>query len=345
MPRVFQRLTIPGFVCLLGGVAALVGSWINGNALAFLIGYTLIFGISFHWIVARICIQSLEIELIPLSQHNRAYAPFPFEARLLNKSKWLPVSHPKIKIVETGRKREITLKVPYTLSPGQTAKLSFHPQFGRRGKQRLIVVEASVFFPFGITESSKVFSQVSRPVFIWPESIPPPFEIIRDWEYQALKEQDSIPRISSQQLDPHRFRSYLPGDSMRRINWKLSAKTNKLIVTEDPKNAQAQIWFLINTHPSHWHRPVDFEGGIRLLASALEFGFKRGILAGISMNNLRISIRGHLDFKKAMDQISELEMDLSVDAHIPDLEKGEFLIHSGKKGVTIQSPKSRRIAV
>ncbi len=345
MTRVFQRFTPSGTVCVVSGVVAIVSAWFWGNALAFLIGYALLFGAVFHWFVARWCIQNLVIELTPLAQHARVYAPFPFEAKFFNRSKWLPIRCPAIKIVETGRKRETTLKMPHTLPPGQSVTMAFYPLFGRRGKQRLIAVEAYSRFPFGLTRSSRVFSQVSPAVFIWPELVKPPIEVLREWEHSPESGRTSSRRTPTDKVDPNRFRQYHPGDSRRRINWKLSAKISKLIVTENTNSIQANTWFLINTHPSHWKRPVDFEEGIRLLASALDFGFKRRSLAGIAINNSRISIRGHLDFERVLDQISELGMDLTVDPRVPDLNPGEFLIHSGKKGVTIHGPQSRKVAV
>jgi len=345
MPRVFQRLTFQGSICLLGAALSLGSSLLFGNALAFLIGYALLFGLGFHWIISRFCIQNLEVELIPLGTHARAYEAFPVEARLTNRSKWLPIRNLSIRTVESGRKRENTLQLPYTLLPGQTAKISFYPQFGRRGKQLLIAVEAFSFFPLGMTRSSSVFSQVSRPVSVWPEAIQPPAELFRAWENQPQTDRESFRRTTSEQTDPNLFRDYLPGDAMRRINWKLSAKTRTLVVAQNPDNAQVRIWLRINTHPSHWKRPVDFESGIRLLASALEFGFKRRILAGITINNRQISIRRYEDFSRTMDQISELGMDLGTDPHIPDLKRGEFLIVSAKKGVTIQTTSPQRVAV
>jgi len=345
MPRVFQRLTFQGSVCLLGAALSLGSSWLFSNALAFLIGYALLFGLGFHWIISRFCVQKLEVELVPLGTHARAYEAFPFEARLTNRSTWLPIRSPSIRTVESGRKREGTLQVPCALLPGQTAKITFYPQFGRRGKQRLIAVEAFSFSPLGMTRSSCVFSQVSRAVSIWPEAISPPIELFRAWENQPQTDRESVRRTTAEQMDPNLFRGYLPGDAMRRINWKLSAKTSALVVNQNPNNAQARLWLRINTHPSHWKRPVDFESGIRLLASALEFGFKRRMLAGITINDRQISIRSYEDFTRAVDQISELGMDLGADPRIPDLKRGEFLIVSSKKGVAIQTSIPQRVAV
>ncbi len=343
MPRVFQRLTSQGSICLLGAVLSLGSSWMFGNALAFFIGYALLFGLGFHWAISRLCIQNLVVELEPLSTHARAYQAFPFEVRLTNRNKWLPIRNPSIRTIESGRKRENTLQAPCTLLPGQTAKISFYPQFGRRGKQRLIAVEAFSFFPLGMTRSSSIFKQVSRPVSIWPEAIQPPTDLFRDWENQSEADRESLRRATAEQMDPNHFRGYLPGDPMKRINWKLSAKTSTLVVNQNPDNAQSRIWLRINTHPTHWKRPVDFESGIRLLASALDLGFKRRILAGITINNLQFSVRSYEDFNRAMDQISELGMDLGTDPNISDLKRGEFLIANSKKGVTIQTTRLQRV--
>lgn len=345
MPRFTQRLTQSGLLCLIGGIVAIIAAWKTGNALSFFIGYALLIGLAIQWLLSRLCIQNLKVDLEPAAPHARAYASFPFHVQIRNASQWFPVHSPKLKIVESGRHREFTLNVPQTLGPGQSANVSFHPQFGRRGKQRLTLTEAYSYFPFGLTRSATQCSQVSPSVKVWPERMPIPVELFQNWEYQTQSE--AMPRHSAavDAIDRNRFRDYMPGDSMRRINWKLSAKTGKLTVSENPNSSPTRIWLLINSHPSHWNRPVDFENGIRLLGTAMGFCFKRRTLAGVAINDIRIPIRSHSDWELAMDRISELNWEHNVDSHIPKLERGEFLVYCGKRGPRLIQGSGRSVAV
>lgn len=345
MSRVTQRLKAPGVVCGFSGLVALASAWFTGNALAFVIGYTLLFGLAFHWVVARFCIANLEIELHPLARRARAYAPIPFEAKLRNRSAWLPIRCPTIKAIETGKNRELNLLFPQTFSPGQSANLTLYPQFGRRGTQHLLLVEASSYFPFGFTRSSKAFSIVSNPVQIWPESTRIPAGLFRNLERHRESDLVTVRQTRPVRADPDRFREYQSGDSKRRINWKLSAKSRKLIVVENPNGPQAFIWFIINTHPSGWRRPVDFENGLRLISSALEKSLGRRMLAGAIINNEPIPIRSHADLENALDRLSGLSMDLDANSKIPILRKGEVLICSDRKGVVLRDWTKERVSV
>jgi len=345
MPRPTQKLTHSGLLCLTSGIAALIVAWETANTLLFFIGYALLFGLAFHWLVSRLCIQNLKVEMKPAAAHARAYAGFPFRVQIRNSSRWLPVHSPQLKIVETGRRREFTLDAPESLSPGQITNLSFSPQFGRRGKQRLNLVEVYSYFPFGLTRSAVRCSYVSPPVQVWPERTSIPVELFQNWEYRT--QPGALPQFSRaiDELDRNRFRDYHPGDSLRRINWKLSAKTGKLTVSENPNSAPSPVWLLIYTHPSNWKRPVDFENGIRLLGTALDFCFKRKTLAGVAINGRRIPIRSRSDWVRAMDRISELRWDQSADPNLPKLDLGEFLVCCGRSGAMLVHGSENRIAV
>ncbi len=340
-----QQLNSSGIVVLLGGVASTLLAWQFGNALLFLIGYILLFGFAFHWLLSRLSIQSLEIEFTPAAERARVYSPFPYSVELRNLRRWLPIQSLELKFVESGRNREHTLRIPHSLGPGQSISIEDQAHFGRRGRQRLILLEASSRFPFALTQSCRPFSQTSPHVSVWPDRVSVPVDVILNWESRQQAGPDlSRPEISNR-FDPNRFRDYLPGDSKRRINWKLSAKTSNLIVSDRPNNARSCIWLLIHTHPSLWRRPVDFENGIRLLASAVELGFQRKILAGVGIDVQRIPVRSYSDLVRVLDGISELNWNLKANTAFPSLAPNEYLVRDSRKGPELVGPVDRRLAV
>jgi len=164
-------------------------------------------------------------------------------------------------------------------------------------------------------------------------------EALMSLERQALRQHDYSERKNLENPDPNHFRSYQPGDSKRLINWKLSAKVNGLIVSDNPEGVRSSLFFAIHTHPDHWARPVDFENAIRLLSSAIEESYARRQLAGIIFNNQRKPIRVRSDLEAALDQLSELELNSNIAPEITGLEKGDFVVSQSSNGIVINNWK------
>lgn len=274
-----------------------------------------------------------------MANRVRCMDPFPFEVRLRNRSKWLPIQSPRLRLEESGRHREQCIQIYQTIAPGEEIRTILYPLFTRRGIHRIRIYECDSFFPFRLTRISKLLSAESEPVRIWPAAMRISAEALMSLERQALRQHDYSERKNLENPDPNHFRSYQPGDSKRLINWKLSAKVNGLIVSDDPEGVRSSLFFAIHSHPDHWARPVDFENAIRLLSSAIEESYARRQLAGIIFNNQRKPIRVRYDLEAALDQLSELELNSNIAPEITGLEKGDFVVSQSSNGIVINNWK------
>ncbi|MCK5199971.1 MAG: DUF58 domain-containing protein, partial [Spirochaetales bacterium] len=85
------------------------------------------------------------------------------------------------------------------------------------------------------------------------------------------------------------IREYQPGDSLKRINWKASAKSGKLLAMEFSSTISAPAFIFLNleaeTYPSNYRYGI-IERAIEAAASVLvEYG-GRGQMTGFSSNGL-----------------------------------------------------------
>lgn len=66
---------------------------------------------------------------------------------------------------------------------------------------------------------------------------------------QDDEEEESAATFSSQTMPGYVHRDYVPGDNLRRINWKLSAKRNKLMVRMDEAAATVRPTVILDFQP------------------------------------------------------------------------------------------------
>lgn len=85
------------------------------------------------------------------------------------------------------------------------------------------------------------------------------------------------------------IRDYQPGDQLRSISWKATARTGKLQVFEPDYTADPRLFVVINVeiHEKMWKQVTDpdrIEKGIRLTASWIDYAIDQGWDAGIGCN-------------------------------------------------------------
>jgi uncharacterized protein (DUF58 family) len=128
------------------------------------------------------------------------------------------------------------------LRPGERKTLSYSIESQKRGQYTVgpALIQGSDplgFFPFRIQASE------SQTLIVYPEVLP-----------LSLFNSEGLPAGNIRVENPvyedmTRYRSlreYLPGDSLRRVNWKASAKTGQLFVTDYLPRLHAPVLILLN---------------------------------------------------------------------------------------------------
>lgn len=89
----------------------------------------------------------------------------------------------------------------------------------------------------------------------------------------ADEETDSTPTHSASAMPGYEHRDYVPGDSLKRINWKLSSKRHHLMVRQDEPIALARLSVVLDFRRSSRDLPMTQKLGAeeQLIESALGF--------------------------------------------------------------------------
>ncbi len=218
-------------------------------------------------------------------------------------------------------------------------KWSFEPS--RRGMIPTENPEIVTGFPFGIYQARRTVS-VAHPIVVWPktvklDSVPPlsgtNFNVSGNMSDRAGSEGDVIGA-----------RHYRQGDSLRQVNWSLSAKSNRLVVVERQSAAQQPIHVILDlslgsSQPSEGFSNSAFEWRIRVAASICKQFHLRQSLIQLSCLGLPADFSSSLTNQKGLSRL------LDFLAEIPDetalrrsMESDEVLFSGLKNSEHLRDP-------
>jgi uncharacterized protein (DUF58 family) len=240
--QIDYRLTRDG-VIYLGAVFVLVLAAINtGNNLLFLILACLLGGILVSGVLSRVVLTGVEMKF-ELPEHIFAEQPVLAEMELRNdKQIW-----PSFSLRVIGGKKKATAEIlarpvffPYV--PRQSAtRQKVELRFPRRGVYRQDSFGIRTRFPFGFFEKTRdVPSDLE--IAVYPRVQP------TDQFYEVLPllsgEIASFFRGRGHEL--HSLRDYVPTDSARFVDWKVTAKSGRLVVREFAREDERRVMLVLD---------------------------------------------------------------------------------------------------
>jgi uncharacterized protein (DUF58 family) len=85
--------------------------------------------------------------------------------------------------------------------------------------------------------------------------------LVRDLEGQTTKV------ITNSDLAFHALRTYEPGDDIRNVHWRTSARTGQLMVRQYQETRRSQLLLLHSAESTHYASDDEFELGVSVMAS------------------------------------------------------------------------------
>ncbi|MBK8460832.1 MAG: DUF58 domain-containing protein [Micropruina sp.] len=85
--------------------------------------------------------------------------------------------------------------------------------------------------------------------------------LIRDLEGLATKD------LSNDDVSFHALREYVPGDDLRNVHWRSTARTSKLMIRQFEETRRSQFVILLDTRLADYGNADEFELGISIAAS------------------------------------------------------------------------------
>jgi uncharacterized protein (DUF58 family) len=240
--QVDYRLTRGGTIYL-GAIFILVLAAVNtGNNLLFLILSCMIAGIVVSGVLSPMVLTGIDLKF-DLPEHIFAEQPVLAELELRNeKNLWPSFSL----LVVGGRKKSpgeiLTRPVFFPYIPRMTAaRQKVELRFPRRGVYRQDAFGVRTSFPFGFFEKTReVSSEIVMTVYPRVEPTEQFYEILP----LLSGEMASFFRGRGHEL--HSLREYRPTDSARFVDWKVSAKANRMMVREFAREDERRVMLVLD---------------------------------------------------------------------------------------------------
>ena len=104
---------------------------------------------------------------------------------------------------------------------------------------------------------------------------------LSDWLCLSWQEERSgQPRRDGSEMENSGVRAYVPGDPVRRIHWKLSAKTDRILIREEDRPAAGSVLLLLET-AGYGIMPDDMDGTVEAFLSVSRALTEEGALHSV----------------------------------------------------------------
>jgi uncharacterized protein (DUF58 family) len=240
--QVDYRLTREGIIYL-GAVFVLVLAAVNtGNNLLFMILACTLSAILVSGLLSRVVLTGIDLKF-DLPEHIFAEQPVLAELELRNEKQMWP-SFSLLVVGETKKSaaQVLTRPVYFPYIPRQSAaRQKVELIFPRRGIYRQDAFGIRTRFPFGFFEKTRTVDS-SIEIAIYPRVQP------ADQFYEVLPllsgEMASYFRGRGHEL--HSLRGYQPNDSARFVDWKVTAKTGRVMVREFAREDERRVMLVLD---------------------------------------------------------------------------------------------------
>lgn len=297
----------------------------NQNNLLFWIFGVLVAAAAVSIGLATAVLRSVEVRR--LDPHYGAVGePLVVRYAVINRSRWMSVFN--IHIAEEDRsgagfRRFMSPAAAWVMHAGPGEEVHGEAMFWptARGEALLDRIRVHTTFPFGVIRRSRVVSQPQR-TLIYP--------MLYELRRGLMASIAPIGLIGSKIAhhagagdDYFGLREYRPGDSMRHISWKRTARTDQLVTVERTSPAPAKVRVVIDLTVAteklpgasgdlHKARAME-EKAISLAASIIHTadleGFEVGLTA-MGVNSPPIAVRrNQWHFHKIMAALAEIDLD------------------------------------
>lgn len=241
--QVDYRLTRDGIIYLAAVLILVLAAVNTGNNLLFLILACMMAGILVSGALSRAVLTGIELKF-DLPEHIFAAQPVLAEVELRNeKPLWPSFS---LRVAGDGKKAPaeiLTRPVFFPYIPRKSAaRQKVELNFPARGVYRQDAFGIRTRFPFGFFEKTRrVGSQIE--IVVYPQVMP----AAQLYEVLPLLsgEMDSLFRGRGHEL--HSLREYVSTDSARSVDWKVTAKSQRLMVREFTREEERRVILVLDS--------------------------------------------------------------------------------------------------
>ncbi len=261
------ELTIGGAVIL--GLIVIVGfsAWNTGNNLLFLVLSFLSASLVVGFFIGSACLKKLDVKM-RFPETIFAEEPTPILVSLHNRKLLFPTFSVVTEVRGRDRERSLLADEIKELLPAKWAEKLTRPPivkhtldyfvyvprrdeienkaehiFTKRGRFVIKDFELSTRFPFGFFRHRRRLSALEAEIVIFPKLV----SIEKEIEDLPLEVGKLVANKRGMGQDLLALREYQPMDDLRRVDWKATARTNRLIIREFSAEDDKRITIFFDT--------------------------------------------------------------------------------------------------
>jgi uncharacterized protein (DUF58 family) len=240
--QVDYRLTREGIIYL-GAVFILVLAAVNtGNNLLFMILACTLAGILISGVLSRVVLTGVDLKF-DMPEHIFAEQPVLAELELRNeKQTWPSFSLLVVGETKKSKAQVLTRPVYFPYIPRQSAaRQKVELTFPKRGVYRQDAFGIRTRFPFGFFEKTRTVDS-SIEITIYPRVQPAE----QFYEVLPLLSGEMASYFRGRGHELHSLRNYQPNDSARFVDWKVTAKTGRVMVREFAREDERRVMLVLD---------------------------------------------------------------------------------------------------
>lgn len=296
-----RRLERSGKIFLVAVVAALLAAWNSGTSLYYLLFGGMASFVLVSVFLSRWGVQRLTVEREAPQAVHRGEA-FGLVIRVSNPRRLLPSMAVRVEFADAPGK---TVGYFPTIPPGRTGQLRITQQYDKRGLYVLPDVVLATSFPFGLI-AARIAHHDHCEVVVYPRVLAARTAVVE--RAGGVGEMPKVYRGSGDEF--FSLREYIPGDDPRRIAWRVSARSQTLLVKELELQTARHVVFVLETRwMSHVTDFSDrFEEAIELVASlAVTLLNRQYYVSVVTANRTLGEGEGKAHALKVLDLLARLE--------------------------------------
>jgi uncharacterized protein (DUF58 family) len=256
-------------------------------------------------------VAALWVRLHPLAlhaqRHQRERLQVGVDGRVdVSISSELPTRMPTVSVSDAfdrGRRSARFLLAP--LEAGETARAAYRLPTDRRGRFEIGPLRATVSDPFGLASRTRRVLGTEE-VIVFP----------RVHEIMSLPEAggDELDRDQPRahgRLDPGgeflNLRDYEPGDDLRRVHWRSTARRGRLMVRQNEARRRTPVLVMLDVRPAS-HDRASFERAVEACASVVTACERVGRPSVVMLSTgVIVGATGQRHLANVMDELAVVE--------------------------------------
>jgi uncharacterized protein (DUF58 family) len=268
-------LTRHGWATLVAAVVTFVTGRLFGLIELYVFGVALVAALLGAMIIVRRPLPALQVRRIARPSTVSVGEPARVDVQLANVS---TRRVPRLRLWEPVGTRG---GAPMQLAPlpsGEIVTAAYRVPSGRRGVLRIGPLRAERSDPLGLCTHAQSLAGVGE-VLVVPERLPLAFPGLDS--RGRLGEHLRMKSWGQSGNEFHSQREYVPGDDLRRINWKSSARTGELIVRETAREGVRRCTVVLDTRATEYQDDIEpddaFERAVVAAASVVAAAAGAGV--------------------------------------------------------------------